>query len=399
MGHLPGFEPFGSLLKSGIAIEVVQKKISPNIEKLSGPISNATADVLQSKWGEDTLFHQIPLQQTVLSMVSRVTARAFVGPELSKNPDWLRLNVTYTVDLFMAAKQLGRYPYAIRRIAAWFNVHAQRVRASMKEAYQILTPILDERARVRAAKGGKGTPMDAIEWYKEMAGDRKYDEVVAQVGLALAAIHTTGDLLFKTLSRLAEHPEIMPEARKEIVNAISTHGLNKTGVYNMQLLDSILKETQRLDGVALSNMNRYVKEDATLPNGVTVPKGSETSILTEMMRSEETYKNASQWDPYRFYNLRRQGQEQKAQLVTASAEHIPFGLGKHACPGRFFAAHELKIMLAHILLKYDIEYMGGDKRGLKVIGTDVIADNTRRIQVRRRKEELVIPLFSEKDVA
>jgi cytochrome P450 len=28
--------------------------------------------------------------------------------------------------------------------------------------------------------------------------------------------------------------------------------------------------------------------------------------------------------------------------------------GKHACPGRFFAGNELKAMMAHVLLNYDI---------------------------------------------
>ncbi|KAM7199183.1 cytochrome P450 [Rhypophila sp. PSN 637] len=383
MGYLPGFDPFGSLLKSALAIDVVQKRISPNLDRFSDMISSTTATALAENWGDSPDFHQLHLQMTILAMVSRVTARVFVGEELSSNPDWLRLNVTYTVDAFMGAKELGRYPWGVRHVMQWFNPRATRVRQSMREAYKILVPILEKRP---ASQPG---PDDAIEWNRQLAGSRKYDEVVAQVGLALAAIHTTGDLLFKSLSKIAEHwDDIITPLREEIISAVSTHGLNKTGVYHMQLLDSILKETQRLDGVALTIMNRYVIEDATLPNGVTIPKGSQCSVITEMMRSEETYAEAKRWDPYRFYNLRRAGQEQKAQLVSATAEHIAFGLGKHACPGRFFAAHELKIMLAHILLKYDVGFVDGDKSGVRVVGTDVFADNTPRVQVRRRKEEI-----------
>lgn len=32
-----------------------------------------------------------------------------------------------------------------------------------------------------------------------------------------------------------------------------------------------------------------------------------------------------------------------------------FGFGRHSCPGRFFAANEVKIALCHILLKYDFK--------------------------------------------
>lgn len=103
----------------------------------------------------------------------------------------------------------------------------------MRDAYQILTPILAGLARDRAANGGKGMSADAIEWHHQLTGKRKYDEVIAQVGLAHAAIHTTGDLPFKMLTQLAEHPEVIPQVQKEIVHATSTYGMSKMGVYHM----------------------------------------------------------------------------------------------------------------------------------------------------------------------
>lgn len=380
MGNLPGFEPFGSLLKSGIAIDAVQKKISPSMEKLTGPISDIMTDTLKRYWGEATEFHEVKLQQTVLFMVAQVTSRLFVGPELANNPDWLRLSVTYTVDTFLASKELGRYSWPMLWIAQWYNPRARRVRASMKEAFEILGPIIAKRAR--SAAEDKQHP-DAISWYREVAKGRQYDEVIAQVGLALAAIHTSGDLLFKTVRRLADHPEVVVELRKEITQAISTHGLNKTGIYHMKLLDSVIKESQRLDAVAISIMNRYVKEDATLPNGVTIPKGSLTSIITDIMQDEKTYENPRNWDPYRFYDIRHNGQEQKGQLVSATADHLAFGFGKHACPGRFLAAHEIKIMLVHILLKYDLKHVN---MSTAAVGTDPSG-----VHVRRRKEDVEMP--------
>ncbi|KAK8030950.1 ent-kaurene oxidase [Apiospora arundinis] len=38
---------------------------------------------------------------------------------------------------------------------------------------------------------------------------------------------------------------------------------------------------------------------------------------------------------------------------------MAFGYGKHACPGRFFAANEIKLILAHILLQYDLRMPDG----------------------------------------
>ncbi|KAJ8474956.1 hypothetical protein ONZ45_g15772 [Pleurotus djamor] len=43
----------------------------------------------------------------------------------------------------------------------------------------------------------------------------------------------------------------------------------------------------------------------------------------------------------------------------SSIKYLPFGTGRHACPGRFFASIPIKIMLSHILLNYDIQLPGG----------------------------------------
>jgi cytochrome P450 len=47
----------------------------------------------------------------------------------------------------------------------------------------------------------------------------------------------------------------------------------------------------------------------------------------------------------------------KVDLLWVIPNHtnIHLGHGRHACPGRFFASAELKIVLLHILQHYDIE--------------------------------------------
>jgi len=42
------------------------------------------------------------------------------------------------------------------------------------------------------------------------------------------------------------------------------------------------------------------------------------------------------------------------QFVAITPGSLHFGYGKRACPGRFFAANGIKLILANILLKYDL---------------------------------------------
>jgi cytochrome P450 len=51
----------------------------------------------------------------------------------------------------------------------------------------------------------------------------------------------------------------------------------------------------------------------------------------------------------------REGSAKKVGMVSSGPDHIPFGHGRHICPGRHFAACELKLMFAHIVTTYDVK--------------------------------------------
>ena len=58
--------------------------------------------------------------------------------------------------------------------------------------------------------------------------------------------------------------------------------------------------------------------------------------------------------------------QQKQNGLSVPSDHfLAWGHGRHACPGRFFAAHLMKIMLAHVLVNYDIEADGPKPKGLE----------------------------------
>ncbi|EEB93346.1 hypothetical protein MPER_08007, partial [Moniliophthora perniciosa FA553] len=48
----------------------------------------------------------------------------------------------------------------------------------------------------------------------------------------------------------------------------------------------------------------------------------------------------------------------KHQMISPNTEYLLFGAGRHACPGRFFAVNELKLLLSHVLVNYDVRFDG-----------------------------------------
>lgn len=92
------------------------------------------------------------------------------------------------------------------------------------------------------------------------------------------------------------------------------------------------------------------------------------------------------FDGFRYSNLRSvKGQESQHQAATTGPDYLIFNHGKHACPGRFFAICEIKMILTELLEKYDFRLEEG-KLGpeLMCVGTETRLDTKACLEIRRR---------------
>lgn len=189
------------------------------------------------------MFTEITLKPKLLYLVARISSRVFSGTELCRNEEWLALTPQYAVDVFAAARALRRWPKALAPIVQWWLPETRRIRSEVRQARKLLDPIVEKR-RQDPAKAAKAA--DAIAWCDEMAKGRPIDNAIYQLGLAVAAIHTTTELITHTLFDLLEHPGYIDRLREEIRSVLSVGGWRKSSLYNLKLMDSALKETQRL---------------------------------------------------------------------------------------------------------------------------------------------------------
>lgn len=136
-------------------------------------------------------------------------------------------------------------------------------------------------------------------------------------------------------------------------------------------------------------MHREALVDVELPGGVVVKKGERTGISSHRMWLAEEYQDPDKFDAYRFLERRKQpGYENKSLLVSTSHDHLGFAHGKHACPGRFFAANEVKIAMVHLLLKYDLRIDDPATAQWQTYGAAMMANKQAKVQIKSRKPEL-----------
>ncbi|KAJ7457036.1 cytochrome P450 [Mycena latifolia] len=186
--------------------------------------------------------------------------------------------------------------------------------------------------------------------------------------LNFAAITTSTIMATNTLLDVWSDPnaeEIVESLREEATRVLHEHNgeWTKAAVAKLHRLDSAIRESARVSGVGGSAMARRVRaaNGIKLPNGVVVPYNATVGVSMDGVHFDEAYYDrVHEFDPFRFSRAREEpgyGEKPRANedLVTTSVHWLPFSHGIHACPGRFFAANNIKMILAQMILNYDIQ--------------------------------------------
>ncbi|AEO67292.1 uncharacterized protein THITE_118259 [Thermothielavioides terrestris NRRL 8126] len=378
---------------SHIVQDVIMKDLTKHLNKVTEPLSQETAlavDELLPAADNEAWSPVVP-REMLLRLVARVSSRVFLGEEVCRDPDWLRVTREYTVDGLKAAEDLRLWPAPLRYLVHWFLPSCSRARHHVREARRIINGVLEKR-RLQKSLGEKVQFEDAIEWFEREAHGRPYDPAAAQLMLSFAAIHTTTELVTQVMTDLCKNPEIFGELRQEISQVLRAGGWNKNSLYNMKLLDSVIKESLRLKPTSIILMRRVATDNVQLSDGTFIPRGDTIAVSAQHMWDPEVYDKPREWDGRRFLRMREtQGQEHVAQLVSTSPEHLGFGHGQHACPGRFFASNEAKIILIHLLMKYDWRLAeGAPVPEVRYYAFTLLTDRATKLEYRRREPEIAI---------
>ncbi|KAJ6472648.1 cytochrome P450 [Mycena vulgaris] len=333
----------------------------------------------------------VPAMQTVLPIISRVTNRVFIGLKC-REPEYIKITTQFAVNVTKDAMWLHAVPSPLRPIAVRLFGHLE---TATRSAMKLVGPMIQHRLEMDDKYGpvwpNEDRPNDLISWLLDEARGHPSRRTVRNLTRTLlnvnfGAIHTTTQGFLHALYNLAARLEYVEPLREEIKAVIKAEGWSKAAILKMVLLDSFLKESARFVPGGAVMCTREALKPFTFSDGTTLPAGTlaAVGVLAEH-HEQNNYANGDTFDPFRFARMRDDaGEGNKHQMVTPSLDFLTFGLGRTACPGRFFAVNEQKLMMAHIIVTYDFKLKDGvlpQDEWIAVLGS---ANSTAEMMFRKR---------------
>lgn len=211
------------------------------------------------------------------------------------------------------------------------------------------------RARLAAEPERRAAPRNLLEAMIVAADDPDSGITDTEVSgnvmtMLLAGEDTTANTLAWMIWLLHTHPECLARARDEIDSvAGEMDAWTPERFASLRYLDACANETMRLKPVAPSLVLQALRD--TIVADIRVPAGTLVfGALRSDPLSDDYFEEAARFMPERWLQASPGREAGSANRVS-----MPFGAGPRVCPGRQLAVLEMKIALATLLGRFDIE--------------------------------------------
>ncbi|KAL5480959.1 hypothetical protein ACEPAI_9900 [Sanghuangporus weigelae] len=367
-------------------------------------------------------------QDMVTKTIARTSNRAFVGTRTTSTSSSDTRSTSSK-----ARSSSNMVPDFLKTFVGEFLTSVPR---SLRRGVKHLQPVIEYRLAQAEKYGRKdwpGKPNDMLTWLMDDGPENEKRDVRALTQRILtinfASVHTSTLSFTHVLLHLASHPGDIKPLFEEAERIVKAEGWSRASIAKMRKVDSYIKEGLRVHGIGVLTLERKAMEEYTLSDGTVLPVGAHvTCNISSVHRDERYYANASEFDGFRFARStsgsdsdsgdartskiamqeKKEEEEEsgtemrgnedtgtatRGQMVSTSTEFLPFGHGRHGCPGRFFAALELKTMLAYLVMTYDMKLdleEKGEGKGKRAppkasyFASAVMPDSKARILFRKR---------------
>ncbi|CCX32394.1 cytochrome P450 [Pyronema domesticum] len=287
-----------------------------------------------------------PLFSLARKAIMPTVARYLVGAPLCNDPEFLEKVDELTHHIGLGSQISLMMPKILKRPMVRCFTKFFSVKAYMDKTLHKLAA--ERSGKTEGLYDYFSVALAAVE--KSNKPDWNVDRIITDFSTnAFAAHHTTSTTMSNVLLELAVRPEYQSRIREEVRRVTAEKGWTLEAIDEMVHLDSFMRESRRFRPLADMMVNRLVNKDTTLSDGTKLSRGMNVSALYSAREMDDTfYKSPKEFDGFRFVGS-------NDRFTDADGpRYLAFGAGKHACPGRFFAAAIVKTSVAHLLDQYEL---------------------------------------------
>lgn len=424
------------VLHSDFHNEIVRSELTRHIDTFSDAISLEIRAALEDVWdgqGSDPAeWREVNIQDTIHKVIRRVVARIFVGEPLCHDVKYLNFVSEQAMSIAMTGSAIRfLLPELLRPVLGFvFGLPARYYTYRVNSYWK---PLIRDCARQLQSRTN-GDPSPAPPTLLQFAvrgafaspslaspslADHSPTTIATYLAfLSFAALHTSTFTAASLLLGLATSPPsagYLASLRAEAAASLGAHRGRWTRAATAALprADSAIRESLRLGGFGGRAMPHQVVSPAgvRLPSGEWLPPGARVVIpAAGIHRDPDLYPRPNEFVAFRFCGHGDGGDgigseeagadaapaekghgkytrgAGRVPLVRTSADFLAFAHGPHACPGRHFAAHVLKTLLAEVVLAYDVAHLTEQPPRVKFMDASLPAQGV-TLRVRRRQGE------------
>ncbi|KAE9370254.1 putative cytochrome P450 [Stipitochalara longipes BDJ] len=387
---------------------VLKRDMNAVLENLMVALNDELQFCFLERFGTNTKeWTELDIYETMQMVIAQGSSRFTVGLPLCRKESYLRHNIKMGNLYMLVGGILGLVPMSIRNFIG--PLVALPCRIYQRKINQALKPLFTERMKYLKTppKENPDEPQDHFQMILRFAQKERPEELnIDDIGTRLVvanfgSFHQTAiaatNVLLNILHSNAQYNTIAI-LRAEIAKVLAEFDgvWSRAAVAKMVRCDSVLRETLRINAFGARNMLRKVMvNNLKTEDGIVLPKGCDVSILSfSNQTDDDVFEFPYEFIPFRYAELREAAGPRpltsNLSFVSTGTQYLPFGHGKHACPGRFLVDFELKMILAYILLNYDIEFpevYEGKRPDVRWVAEVLMPPNGAKIRVRRCTEK------------
>ncbi|KAI1116231.1 cytochrome P450 [Nemania sp. NC0429] len=358
MGHVTGVD---LLLRDHLSHDICRGPLRRNLPiflpRMAEELQRSLAQLLEEDLAEGPT--TCIAYELLYSLIGRLSSLVFVGETHCRNSTWETALTALPTNVEITKLILMPFPSFLRRYIAPMIPQRNRI-------FRDRAAVCDVLFR-QSEKHVANDELSVMKLFIDSGMDTDPKSITARLLLlTAAALHTSSMAITHAVFDLCVMPQYAEPLRSEAQMALAQDDgqWQLSTIHRLRRLDSFLKESQRTNHSTFLGFDRKVMSPIKLSDGTTILEpGAKIAIPGGPMSLDPTYySDARDFDGFRFYRP----DESDTSSVNTQQDYtgiepgnLSWGSGRFTCPGRWYASAMIKLVIANLLLAYDISFPGG----------------------------------------